>query len=304
MEKLVKRMMKGRFTLKELGIDLAVIRQLKDMGYRVRNQAVNGKMYFYIVQGNEMTSLFLSGLSHKPTEYKWIELSDLHFGSYQQDEEGLKDCLQRAVDEGFTEAHVMGDTVDGYKIYPGHMTNLRYWREEDQAAKAVEVLSQFPLKYIACKGNHCYSYEMQGGPPVGELIARQMENYIYLDSFAADLIIGGAARRIIHGMTGRSYSRSYPGQCYVRDLLDAQGEHVWVRGKKYRLRFLGIGHFHFEATYESAGIHVTHPGCFQFPNDYTIRRGLVGPTGCRFTTVVMQDGKVLDYTSKFVKPRR
>jgi hypothetical protein len=300
---IVRKMLSGRFTLKQLGLTLRDIRKLKDEGHRVQSQKMGSEIYYYITTGQEMSSLFISGESPQPVEVKWVELSDLHFGSIQHDSEGLKRVLQRAVDEGFKDVHVSGDVVDGLHVYRGHMTNLRYWKAADQANYAAEVLSQFPLKYIAIKGNHCYSFEMDGSPPIGTLISQAMDNYTYLNSFAADLIICGVVKRMIHGMTGRTYAKSYPGQTYIRDLLDSQGEHIYVQGHKYRLRFLQIGHFHSDISYESAGILVTHPGNFQFPNDYTIRRGLVGSQGCRFTTAVIKAGRVLEYSSKFVKPR-
>ena len=61
--------------------------------------------------------------------------------------------------------------------------------------------------------------------------------------------------------------------------------------------------YHTMMFYESAGIVVTHPGNFQFPNDFTIRKGLVGSQGGLLVKCKMQDGKVLDYNPTFIKPR-
>jgi len=97
---------------------------------------------------------------------------------------------------------------------------------------------------------------------------------------------------------------SYAGQTYVRDLLSGQGEDVYVNGKRYRLRFIHFGHYHTYLTYEIAGIWISHSGNMQLPNDYCIRKGLVGSQGGRLVEAVIADGKVIEYNPRFIKPKR
>lgn len=286
-----------------MGCTLEEIRHLKDAGYLIHSQKVNGKLYYYSPMGNELCSMFISGISKEKQEVRYVELSDVHFGSVFCDVNGIKAVLQRAVDEGYKDVHFSGDLVDGIHIYKSHHLFLKYFTAQDQADYAAEVLGKFPLRFIACAGNHDRSWETQGSPSPLTLVSNQLNNFIYLPGTAADLIIAGVACRICHLDGGRAYARSYPGQTYVRNLLDSQGEHVWVRGNKYRMRFLQLGHLHFEMLYESAGIFITHPGNFQFANDYCTRRGLVGSQGCRFTKAIIENGKVLEHTTTFIKPR-
>ncbi|MFA5185342.1 MAG: metallophosphoesterase [Patescibacteria group bacterium] len=302
MDTLARKLAKGYWTLEDLKVRYADIRRLTDKGYRVHSYKVSGKTYYSILAESENVSLHLSGATPDAKHYKWLELSDLHAGSKQFDELGLREILGKAVKDGYKMCFIAGDLHDGTHIYPGHMVNLRFFSAEDQANLLAEILMDYPLHYYATTGNHDYSFEKEGGVNPCHLLQEKVQNFVYLPYFAADIIIGGVLRRQIHGATGRAYALSYPGQTYIRNLLDASGEHAYVKGKKYRLRFIQLGHFHSVIHYESAGIQVTQSGNFQFPNEYTVRRGLVGPQGGRFVDVVIQNGQILSYNSRFEKP--
>lgn len=306
--KVAAKMAKAHLTLAELGITLSEIREMKDKGYHVlaQQQPGRGRVY-YIGNPEEAPYVYHSGKKGNQ-EYKWVELSDTHAGGKQFDSMGLRECLQRAVDEGFEDVHHSGDLHDGRYVYKGQEQNLKYFTADDQAQCLAEVLMDYPLNYFAIMGNHDEAFEKHGSPnPVGrleEIMNREDKHFVYLNSMAGDIIIGGVVKRMVHLDGGGAYAKSYPGQIYLRNLFDSRGEDVWVRGNKYRLRFGQFGHFHSNITYESNGMWCTHPGNFQFPSSFTIRRGLVGDQGMRLTTVKMDNGVVYDYTSKFIKPRR
>lgn len=299
-ERLVRRLMHGQHTLKELKIGRDVIQELRDLGYRIRQQ--NGR--FYITTNTENAFVFYSSRPKRPFTFRRGELSDTHAGSLQFDARGLIENLKRLEGEGFKEVHISGDLTDGFNVYPGHLNNLRYWKSEDQAAVLADILTKFNFNYTAIKGNHDYSFERMGGVNPIRILEKEVPNFLFLDAFAGDMIIGGVAHRMVHLDGGRAYAKSYPGQTYIRNLMDAEDEFVRVHGERYRLRTLQLGHFHTDMQYESSGVKITHPGNFQLPNDYAIRRGLTGPQGMRFTEfTLMPDGKVVDYVSRFVKPR-
>lgn len=308
LQKIAVRMTKEHLTLSELGITLSEIREMKDKGYCVHAQQKPGKgRVYYIGNPEEAPYIFHSGKAKGSQEYKWVELSDTHAGGKQFDAKGLAECLKRAEEDGFEDVHISGDLHDGRRVYKGQDQNLKYFTAEDQAQCLAEVLTERKLNYYAIMGNHDEAFEKDGSPnPVAQLERIMHENgrhFVYLNGMAGDLIIGGVVKRMVHLDGGGAYAKSYPGQVYLRNLFDSRGEDVWVRGNKYRLRFGQFGHFHSNITYESNGMWCTHPGNFQFPSSFTIRRGLVGDQGCRLTTVKMENGVVYDYTSKFIKPR-
>lgn len=303
-----RKLCQGKYALKELGINQSFIRKMKDAGYRILSQESTQGRQYYIQQALQNPYVFLSGRSRNEQHVQWIELSDIHAGSLQFDEQGLRDTLQQAVDGGYKEAHISGDLCDGYKVYPGHLKNLRYWKAEEQAELLTEILLDYSLSYYAIHGNHDFSYVREGSPNPVSLIEKDMlkegKHFSYLNGMAGDLVIYGTLKRLVHLDGGRVYAKSYPGQTYVRNLLDSHGENAWIAGKDYRLRFLQCGHFHTDVEFESAGIYLTHPGNYQFPNEYTVRRGLVGYQGCRFTSAWIVDGRIQKYRSTFIKPRR
>jgi hypothetical protein len=307
LQKVAARMVKEHLTLQELGITLTDIREMRDKGYHIHAQQQPGRgRVYYIGNPEEAPYVYHSGKNNK--EHKWVELSDTHAGCKQFDSKGLRECLQRAVDDGYEDVHISGDLHDGYRVYKGQEHNLKYFTSDDQAQCLAEVLIDYPLNYYAIMGNHDESFEKHGSPnPVArleEIMHRAGGAFVYLNCMAGDIIIGGVVKRMVHLDGGGAYAKSYPGQVYLRNLFDSRGEDVWVRGNKYRLRFGQFGHFHSNITYESNGMWCTHPGNFQFPSSFTIRRGLVGDQGCRLTTVKMENGVVYDYTSKFIKPKK
>jgi hypothetical protein len=301
-------MMHGQFTLSKLHIGFAEIMELRNAGYRISSQHKDGGRVYYILTNSENVSLFISGHSPKAETAKWVEVSDIHCGCNGFDEQGLRNCLHQAHEEGFKEVHLSGDLVDGINVYPLHHNNLRFHTAEEQAMLLSSVLIEYPFHYISIVGNHDRSFEREGNVNPITLIEKQINEaggkFTFLNGFAGDLVILGTVKRLLHHCSGRTYAKSYPAQTYIRNLLDSHGENVFVRGNKYRLRFLQVGHHHTDLSFESAGIYITHPGNFQFPNDFTIRQGLIGYQGCRFTTAVIKNGQVLDYDSRFVKPKR
>jgi len=305
---IARKLCQGKYTLKDLDISRAFIRKMKDAGYRILSEESKQGRQFYIQQSLQNPYFFVSGLSRNEQHVRWVELSDIHAGSIQFDEQGLRDVLRQATDEGYKDVHISGDLCDGYKVYPGHIKNLRYWKAEEQADMLTEVFLDFKLNYYAIHGNHDFSYVRDGSPNPISLIEKEMvrehRNFVYLNGMAGDLIICGALKRLVHLDGGRVYAKSYPGQTYIRNLLDSHGENVWIAGKGYRIRFLQCGHFHTDVEFESSGIYLTHPGNFQFPNEYTIRRGLVGYQGARLTNAWIKDGRVRKFCSTFIKPRR
>lgn len=149
---LIKKLMKGYWTLEQLGITKGDVRALRDEGFRVQCQRVGNERVYYLIDHHEMVNAIIS-TSTAREKFRWLELSDIHAGSKQFDEQGLRFVLKRALDDGIKDVHLSGDLTDGIAIYHGHLTNLRYWTMEEQAMLLAEILSEFPFRYFACHGN-------------------------------------------------------------------------------------------------------------------------------------------------------
>ncbi len=308
LRRLARKMCKGQYTLRELGITAQDIRQLRRSGYQVIAQNTPRGRIYHVEVATGVVAHYISGASKEPQSVSWVELSDLHAGSYQFDEKGLRCILKRAVDEGYKDVHISGDLTDGFGVYRGQLQNLKYWNCQDQADLVVNILADYDLDYYAIKGNHDVSFEKTGSPSPLQMVetsmAQEGKKFVFLDGMAADLVICGVLKRMVHLDGGNSYAKSYPGQTYIRNLLDSAGDSVNIGGNNYRIALLQFGHFHTSIEYEAAGIVCTHPGNFQLPNDFTTRRGLVGTQGGRFTSCIIEDKQIIEHRSTFIKPSR
>jgi len=299
-DKIVRRLYHDRHSLAELGITHKDVYRLRAKGFNVKEvlEADGRKYYIKTVADNNI--VLISPAQKDSTDVSWAEISDTHSGCDTFNESGLHYFLTKACAEGIKHVHHSGDLCDGYGVYNGQLNHLSYWRSEDQAEKLADILKLFPLDYYAIKGNHDVSVERSGGVPVGKIVAAMCPRFTYIDDIVADLVIDGMCKRMIHGSGGSCYAKSYSSQVYIRNLLDSDRGHIKVHGKLYRIKCLQVGHHHTEISYQTAGIHVTHPGGFQGPTDYTVRRGLVGPMGGRITKLVVRNGDVEEFDSKFI----
>ena len=296
---MIRMLQKNPCTLKELGAQNKDLAALRTLGFVLETRKQHGNTYYFLPSksGAEVYKY-----SDGNGDITFGEMADPHAGCKQFNRSGLEYFLGKCVSEKVRHVHIYGDLTDGNgHVYHGQLNNLETWLEEEQARILADVLSQYPLTYEAVKGNHDLSHELAGGIPVGKIIAGMMDNFVYIDNVVGDLLINGKIlKRMIHLGFGQAYAKSYPGQVYIRNLLDADRGHVDVGNRHYRIRMVGIGHLHTEICYQTAGIYVTHPGSFQGPTDYTVRRGLVGPMGGRITKLKVSGSEIEEFDSRFV----
>ena len=292
-----KKLLAGWKTLADLRCKIKDVNTLRDRGVPVNQLQRDGKLWFMIPTWNESTSLFLSGKTKEETHFKWAETADLHIGCKEHEERGLREFLDEGRLRGYKDCHIAGDVCDGFRVYRGHIANLRHLSAEAQAEAAVDILEDYDYNYYAIDGNHDISFLAHSAPTPNKFIAAALPNYTYLPTVSADLVIGGAVKRIVHGGGGGAYAKTYKGQVLIRNTLDGEGTKIRVCGNDYDWRMLQIGHYHTSVSFETAGIWVTYSGNWQRPNEFTRARGLVGPQCGRFVDVIMKKGKILEYTS-------
>lgn len=308
-EKAILEMMKERRTLKQLGLKITDLREIKKLGYNIKADTNKGNTYYWIKDTDEKNgAVIISPKSSKLETLIWAEISDTHAGSQYFDPKALDLFLKIAEEEyGIKHVHHSGDLVDGVGVYSGQQNWLKYWRQTDQVDCLAEVLNKHKLDYIVIEGNHDFSWIRRGAPRVGELLKQRVPNLIYLPAKSdkvvrGDIVIAGTLKRIVHPWSagGRTaYAMSYPAQTYLRNVFQHSQE-IEVRDKKYKLSFLQYGHLHYDMELTTFGVHCTFPMSFQHGNDYTEGMGLGGKIGGRITKVTVQDGEILDYDSKSI----
>jgi len=304
--RVIKLLKQRRWTKKELATTLeipqtkilAILRILDKKGVDISKFGKGKDKEFYLSTSPESSQpqyVVLSGVKSSPQKIKFALTSDWHVGSIQHNRSGLEDCIQRAVDEGAKFVLHAGDVHDGYKVYRGQLNNLTVWRAEDQTDLSADIIDRFPIPVYGIAGNHDYSYTKLAGIRPTKLLASKTDNFKDLGDARADLVIGGIELRLLHGAGGNAYAISYPAQKYLRNI--ARGDPSAIP------EMLGLGHYHTNTQFESHDCVVIHPGNFQGPNEFTERRGLLGPMGLYVVELTTQDGTILNYKTKFLKAR-
>jgi len=276
-----------------------IIIEIEKAGYALRNEIYKGDKVIYYIQtiSNNEAAIIISPKSRKVQEIKCLFISDFHGGCKQFAKRELEETLRRGWEEfGLRHCYIAGDLCDGINVYNGHLNNLKYWKEEDQVAEVCGVLAKYNYDYYAIGGNHDYSWEKRGGPNPVALIAKEIPDFHYLHSFAVDIVIEGVLLRIVHGTGGTAYAKSYPLQKYLGNVFESGEHRVIIDDHNYEMKILLFGHTHQWGIFGIFGTYAFLPGNFQFPNEYTTRRGLVGPQGGWAINFTVVDGKIKSLT--------
>jgi len=262
---------------------------LQDQHYAITSDGKGVSRKFYLQGGNDQDNRIVLSKAHTDLRnYRLGVGSDVHVGSISHLGHGWRRWCDSLAEEGITEVFLCGDMVDGYKVYPGHLNNLREWSVEGQTDLAAEGMRPYEgvLEFRSISGNHDYSYTKASGVKPLDMIAAKCDNFKNDGDFKADWIIGGAKFRGIHGAGGRAYSFSYSAEVYLRNVIDGSSDLSEIPDSVW------IGHYHKSGWFQKAGVHVLYPGNFQGQNEYLVRKGLSGPHGGFIVDMDIQNGDI------------
>jgi len=208
------------------------------------------------------------------------------------------DLLEAAYDffeaEGISLVLHAGDFLDGEKVYRGHEYELHTIGADAQIRYAVQ---NYPKKagitteFIT--GNHDACYWKQMGLDVGESLAEQRDDLIYLGMQEADKIFtsdeGRITVRLTHPSGGTAYAVSYKSQKYIESLSG---------GQKPNLIFMG--HFHKQEHIFFRNVHCIQVGCIQEQTPFM--RGIPTPAimGFYLVELVVRDESILRCKPEFI----
>ena len=209
LEKRVFKTLKDqRMTKHELAFQLNTTQ--KEMGSVIRRLGAEGvdiiwegtgkhREYFIKMYDDAWGKYVMSGPSQKLKQTRYVGTTDWHAGSKQHDHKGLESCMKQAIDRGAEFILHSGDIVDGYRVYHGHMNNLKEWEVDKQVDIVAEFIDKQPIKMFGIGGNHDHSYTKQNGIRPSRLLGMKTDNYKDLGDFQADVIVQGQDIRLLHG---------------------------------------------------------------------------------------------------------
>lgn len=170
-------------------------------------------------------SAILSELAKPGQTVKIGVVSDTHFGSKYQQITHLRDFYRYADSQGVACYLHAGDAVDGiHKMHRdavfGHF-KVGFDSQVDYFVEEYPVSQNGPTYLI--DGNHDSSFFADAGVSVGEHIAREREDILYMGYYAATFDVGPARIHVAHGARGGlSYARSYKQQKLLEQMDERQ----------------------------------------------------------------------------------
>ncbi|MDO5557046.1 MAG: metallophosphoesterase [Clostridia bacterium] len=306
LNKAIKKMKKGQYTLQELGLTEEDINVLSN-NYNIKNQydIIKNKRVYYIVEKDDLAYIVISGMEkNKRQEIKIMQLGDIHAGNKFFDAEGLRRTLKTAVDKGVKYVHIAGDLIDGHNMFRGQNFELDEITAEGQINLLINIFLDYDLYYIATKGNHDNSFCIDGSyNPLKVLELRMIEkggHFTYLDSYEGNIVHCGVIFRLIHLAGANSRSKSYKVQTFIDNTLESSGNDCILGDKQYNIRSVQAGHFHTLYSFCIYGIDAGTTGNFKYDSGYVTRMGTKVTTGSIYKRFVFKNGQIIEEEQEYI----
>jgi predicted phosphodiesterase len=191
-------------------------------------------------------------------------ISDTHFGSNEEKLDELRTFYHICKKEGVEAVFHAGDILQGQKMYPGWEMEIKVFGADAQVAHCVKNYPRLEgVTTYFITGTHDTCYYKQNGTEVGEKIAAERSDLVYLGQYSGRVNVSGLDVMLVHPSGGVPYSLSYRGQKIAEQIPSGQKPH-----------FLVIGHLHVAYYFPYRNMHVIGAGCFQGQTSYLLQKGL------------------------------
>ena len=166
--------------------------------------------------------------------------------------------------EGIDTVFHAGDVIAGWGIYRGQENEVHTFGANNQAQYAVDNYPKVDgITTYFCTGNHDLSWWKTAGIDVGELIAAQRPDMIYLGQYKGDVKINGIKFRIMHPDGGGAYALSYRAQKISEQIPSGDKPKVLI-----------FGHWHTAHYFFYRNMHIFNAGCFESQTSFLLRKGI------------------------------
>ena len=130
------------------------------------------------------------------------------------------------------------------------------------------------------------------GVDIGNLVASERKDMIYLGQYQGDLEINKTRIRLIHPDGGGAYALSYKAQKISEQIPSGNKPHI-----------LCFGHWHTSHYFFYRNIHILNSGCFEDQSLFLLRKGINPVIGGWTVKVRVADDKhrtILSFTPTFI----
>jgi predicted phosphodiesterase len=198
------------------------------------------------------------------TEFTIGVIGDTHLCDKACALDELHDFYGKCKEQGVQHIVHAGDLVAGHAVYRGIEFDLLAHGFSDQKKYAVDNYPKIPgITTHVISGNHDLSFKQTAGANIVEAISQERDDINWIGDYDATVLINGVSIGCHHGGGSPTVQISYKIQKYVDRMAGGTKPQIYV-----------LGHYHSTMALYYRSINCYLPGCWQKPNDFSVRFGL------------------------------
>lgn len=211
-----------------------------------------------IIRGRRTKRFKLGVVSDTHLVDKGCALSELHRFYELCKKSGVRDVVHA------------GDMFTGLgSVYKGQINDLVCFGFDDHMKYVVENYPNVKgVHTYFIGGNHDEDYKKVAGIDIGRALADKRADLTYLGLYDATIVLNGVSIGLHHGDGGNAYAISYKLQKFIEKIGAGQKPQIYI-----------LGHYHGSFYMFYRNIHAFLPGCWQKPNDFSVRAGFPNMIG-------------------------
>jgi UDP-2,3-diacylglucosamine pyrophosphatase LpxH len=219
-------------------------------------------------------------------------IGDTQLGSKYTQLTYLHEFYDLCKKEGITTIYHTGDLTEGLKMRVGHEYEL-YTVSADEMRD--DVVKNYPgregITTYFITGNHDASIYKQVGYDIGQAIANERKDMVYLGRDCAVInLTPNCTLELRHPWDGSAYSLSYK----IQKMIEAMESDT-------KPNILAVGHYHKAEYVFYRNIHAFQTGCFQGQTPFTRGKGIsVHIGGWLISVTVDENGTIKRITPEFI----
>lgn len=203
-------------------------------------------------------------------EFSFGISSDLHYCDKACAVDEIADFYDQCSKAGCEFMVNAGDITAGNNVYKGQYNDLAVFGYSDQLnyiEKTLPKLANGGKTYLI-SGNHDLSFKQNNGAHFISALSERRPDLVDCGDYDGSIEVNGIKIGLHHGGGGNAYAISYKLQKAIELIGSDQKPQIYV-----------LGHYHASLYTFMRNIHCFLPGCFQKPNDLSVRFNLPNTIG-------------------------
>jgi len=263
------------------GITTSLIGELRGQGYNIQEAGSEIKISTVVVPGLNIINSSWDGnkiirfglMGDTQINSKYTQITHLHrlYDVYAQ--------------EGIGDVYHVGDIDEGEEMRQGHKYECYSQGADDHIAEIVKVYPKrdgITTHFIT--GNHDHSIIKRAGFDIGNAIAAQRTDMVYLGQSSAIICLtDNCTMELRHPIDGTAYALSYKLQKMIEAMSGGEKPNI-----------LAVGHYHKADYMFYRNVHSFQTGCFQAQTPWMRGKGIAAMLGGWIVEVIVNDSGTIE----------